>query len=149
MNKPILFLTSSNFLQLENLYFLKDLGRVLNFSDKKHKDGDIQNYAQYQFIICNMKEEDEVSKLRFIEMIHVTRVAIVRKGESVDETWVKRLNPDYTIKDFDFVKQVSNSLELLNYIKHLSMFKKPDGNVIFYGKKAWSFLTACFSKGNN
>ena len=145
MNKPILFLTSSNLMQIENLYFLRDLGTVLNFEDKKNKDADIQAYAAKQFIICNMKDSDQVALLRFINMDNVHRVAVIRKGESCTEAWILKLKADYTIKDFDFVKDVSNLPELWNYIKALDMFKKPDANSVFYAKKTWSFLSACFS----
>lgn len=148
MQKPILFLTSSDFLQIENLYYLRDIGTVLNFADTKVKESDVVQYMNKQFIICNVKEEREVALLRFVNMDTVYRVAVIRKSESCKEPWIEKLQPDFTIKNFDFVQQVSNAVELWNYIKHLSMFKKPDSDGVFWGKKAWRFLTVCFSKGD-
>jgi hypothetical protein len=148
MNKPILFMTSSNFLEIENLYYLRDLGTLLNLGDPKLKDIDINNYMHKNFIICNMKNKDEVEKLRFIDPANVVRVAVLRSCESCKEDWVTKLKPEYTIKGFDFVKTVGNAVELLNLIKNLSLIKIPDGDVKFAFKKVWAFLSACF-KGSN
>lgn len=140
-NKPFLFLTSSEFGKIENLYFLKDLGRVLNLHDEKKDDTEYKNYNQYQFIICNMKNDEEVAKLRFINIDTVYKVAVLRGCESSNDPWVQRLKADFVIKNFDFVQKCQNIQELFNFIKSLSSFKKPDNDALFYSKKAWSFLS--------
>jgi hypothetical protein len=146
VNKPFLFLTSSEFGKIENLYFLKDLGKVLNLSEEK-KDDDYKNYVQYQFIVCNMKNADEVAKLRFINIDNCYKVAVLRSCESSADPWVQKLKADFVIKSFDFIKQCQNINELYNYVKSLASFKKPDNDLMFYSKKGWSLLSClCGSK---
>jgi hypothetical protein len=140
-NKPFLFLTSSEFGKIENLYFLKDLGKVLNLAEEKKDENEYNNYAQYQFIICNMKNDKEISKLRYINIDNVYKVAVLRGYESSNDAWIQKLKPDFTIKSFDFIRQCQNIYELYNYIKSLSSFKKPDNDALFYVKKGWSFLS--------
>ena len=140
-NKPLLFLTSSEFGKIENLYFLKDLGKVLNLKDEKKDENEYNNYHQYQFIICNMKNDEEVAKLRFINIDNVYKVVVLRSHESSADAWVQKVKADFVIKSFDFVQKCQNIQELFNFIKSLANFKKPDNDGLFYAKKTWSCLS--------
>ena len=147
---PILFLCSSHMaLEIENLYYLKDLGQVLNLGDERLKDDEIREYINKNFIICNMKDEEQVKKLRFINRDHVVSVCVLRKYESVDEAWVTRSKCNHIIKDLSFIKECRKYEELFNFISHLSNFKAPDGDVKYYGKKFLNLLTFCFRSNSD
>jgi hypothetical protein len=144
---PILFLCSSHMaLEIESLYYLKDLGKVLNLEDSRLKDDEIQRYQEKQYIICNVKDPEQVAKLRFIPRERVVTVCVLRKYESSAEPWVLKVKPDHIIKDLGFMKECRTANELYTFIQHLSKFKAPDGDSAFYLKKAWSFLSSCLSR---
>lgn len=141
MNKPLLFLCSSpHALEIESLYYLKDLGKVLNLSDERLTDLDIQRFIDNHFIICNMNDSNEVQKLRFIPREGVVTICVLRKYESSSEPWVLKANADFILKDLSFVKDCKRHEELVNFIKHLARMKSPDSNFKFYLKKVLGFL---------
>lgn len=140
MNKPLLFLFSSA-VQLANVYYLKDVGAVLNLLEAPVDA--VMQYEKKDFIICDMKNQDQVDKLKFIDLDKCITVAVLRAHESVDEPWIKRLNPLYKVKSFDWVDDCRSKNEILNTIKVKSVFKKPDGDISFWMKKL-SFLLRCF-----
>jgi RNase P/RNase MRP subunit p30 len=144
MSKPILFLCSSHLsFKIESLYYLKNHGRLLNLQEKDINERDIQNFTQYQFIICNAKDEEQYKKLRFIPKELVYTVIVLRSSESVNEDWVKRTDSQAIIKDISFFKECKTIDEIRNFIQHLASFKKPDNDIKFYGKKIMGFLFSC------
>lgn len=145
MSKPLLFLCSSSSITIEDLYYLKDIGKVLNFADATVEQ--VQQFPSANFIICNLKDENQIDKLKFIEPDRVTSVAVLRKYESVDEKWVQRIRPEYKVKDFSFVRTCKNIYEIINYIKFKSAFKQPDSDSWFWIKK-FLILCKCLSNDN-
>lgn len=148
MNKPILLLSSSNLsYDLNNLYYLKNYASILNLEDEV-KDEDAKAYQSKNIIICNMKDEKQVVKLRFIPQEAVYRVAVLRKWESASEDWVVKAHCDFVIKETGFFRECSSVAEVFNFIRHLNNFKKPDGNFMFYLKKFKSFLSCLGSSSS-
>lgn len=144
MSKPILFLCSSHLsFEKDALYYLKDIGSVLNLADPRTTEEDAKRFIDKAFIVVDMKDPEQVKKLRFINYDNVTRVALLRKFESSSEDWVEKAKPDFILKQFDFVKECKRVDELLNFIRHLSSYKQPAGNIVFYLKKL-AFLFSCF-----
>ena len=149
MNKPILFLCSSyDALDIQNLYYLQSLGKVLNLNDERLKDDDIKQWQQYQFIIVNYLKKDQVEKLRFIQMENVSRVCVCRKYESSTSDWIEKCKPDFTIKRFDFVKTTATIQELYNFIKHIAVYKQPVSSFRLYGGKILSLFLSCIGRSS-
>jgi hypothetical protein len=140
--KPILFLFSSK-IPLENVYFLKDVGSVINLQEAPVDL--VMQYESKDFLICNMRSDDQIQKLKFVDLDKCLKVALLRNHESVNEPWVERLHADYRIKDFSFVDNCKTKQEILNTIKAKSVLKKPDSNIMFYLKKLYAVLSCVFS----
>ena len=148
-NKPILFLSSSRLVgELANLYKLLKIGKILDLTDNKLEENEVARYIDYDFIICDLKNDEAVKKLRLINPQQVIKVCIVRKYESANSAFVEKLKPDYTIKEFNFIQDCRTKAEVFNFIQHLNNFKKPDLDVSFYGKKIWNFLFSCIKSIN-
>ena len=144
MNKPILFLSSSRLVgEIENLYKLLKLGKILDLTDDSLKDEDVARFAEFDFIICDLKNDNCVKRLRLINPALVCKVCVVRKWESAEADFVAKLKPEFTIKEFSFIKECKTKAEVFNYIQHLDTFKKPLTDCWFYLKKL-SFLLSCF-----
>ena len=146
MNAPVLFMCSQKLSKSDSLFYLKDLGKVLVLGDEKIKNTDVQAYKNYDFIICNYKDKEEVERLRFIDLSAVIRVCLLRSYESSSDDWVTKSHSDYIIKSMDFVDKCSNKNELLNFIKHLSNYKQPVNDVWFWSIKAWSVFRTCLGR---
>lgn len=136
-NKPFLFLCSSS-LNMTELSTLKDLGTVLNLSDAP-TDVD-KKYLSKDFIVCNLKNVDAVDLLRNIDKDKVVSIAVLRKYESHKCDWVERMNPNFKIKDIDQVLKCKNKEEIMNLIKFMQSYKKPEGDLFYWSKKLL-FLT--------
>lgn len=148
MSKPILFLCSSHVaLNIENLYFLKDLGKVLDLNDDRVKDEDIKADG-YDYIICNVKEDKQVQKLRFISRSDVHTVCVLRRFESASSDWVVKSHADFVIKDLTFIKDCKQKEELVNFITHLNNLKVPESDLKFYFKKVFGFFLSCVRRGD-
>lgn len=147
MNSPILFMCSQKLSKSDSLFYLKDLGKVLVLGDDKIKDSDVQNYRQYDFIICNYKAKEEVERLRFIELSTVIRVCLLRSYESSGDDWVTKAHADYIIKTMDFIDKCANKTELLNFVKHLSQYKQPVSDAWFWGSKIAGVFLSCLGRG--
>lgn len=145
MSKPILFLFSST-PPLENIYFLKDVGSVINLNEAP--EDLVMQYEKKDFLICNMQDPKQVDKMKYINLDNTTSVAVLRSYESIDEPWLQRLKPVYKVKSFDFVDKCKTKDEIINYIKIKSVYKKPDRDIVFYIKKL-AFLWKCIFGGDS
>lgn len=141
---PVLFISSKQ-MSKDTQSRLKDLGTVLNLEDP-HTDDEIKAYASKAFILCNLQDKQQVSRMRFINHETVDRVCILRKSECSSDHWIKKLDAKYTIKSLhDVVTQSKTSEELMASIKSINMFsKKPVSTSLFYLKKVYSFLSSLF-----
>lgn len=145
-NKPLLFLCSSSAVKLDDLYYLKDIGKVLNFADAPIDL--VQKYMDRDFIICDLKDPKQVDLLKYVNPDNVISIGVLRKYESVAEEWIQRIQPQFKVKDFKFVKNCKTKDEVLNTCKFKNSFKQPDSDCMFYFKKL-SFLVSCCQRGGD